>query len=96
MFWAENVRFCKNCKYYQMKDWSPWNYECKFGKELSSGGNTEVCKKYKEKFSIFSGNYHCKDCARWETASFFGGKCIKKYTIPKGEDSDACEKFVKG
>ena len=95
MFWKENVRFCKDCKHYQSKDWS-LNMECKLGKKTSAGGNTGACDRFEQQFSLFGGNYQCKDCARWEDV-YFGGRCIKGLPTPKGRNSDACSKyFVKG
>ncbi len=94
MFGSDNVRFCKKCSHYQKKDWSV-NSECKLGKETSRCGDTPACNKYEQQFTLFSGNYHCKDCARWDGGTW-SGKCIQGYATPKGRDSDSCDKFVKG
>ena len=93
MFWDEDVRFCKDCKHWQTKDWNV-SSECKLGKKTSSGGNTGACDRCEQSFSLFGGNC-CKDCARWED-SFLSGRCIKKYPTPKGRDSGSCKYFVKG
>lgn len=93
MLWGETVRFCKDCKQWQTKDWSV-NSECKLGKKTPSGGSTGACDRYEPQFSLFGHNYHCSDCDRWEDGFF--GMCIKSYPTPKGKNSGACKYFVKG
>jgi len=95
MFWDEAVRLCKGCKHYQNKDWSILNYECRLGKKTPSAGDTPACKSYVKQSTLFTTDYYCKDCARWEYR-FISGRCIKDYPSPKGKDSDACKYFVKG
>lgn len=50
MFWKEkeDVKYCKDCKHYQIKDWSV-NYECKLGEKTPNSGNTVACKRFKQK-----------------------------------------------
>jgi len=95
MFWQEKVRFCKDCKYFQTKDWSAWNYECKLEKKTPDGGHTAACNRFEQRGGIFEADYYCKDCARWD-GNYFREKCIKGYPTPKGRNSEKCDKFVKG
>ena len=92
MFLGEKVRFCKDCKLYRTKDWSVVNNECKAGKKTPDGGHTAACNRY-EGIGNFSGNNHCRDCARWDEG-FLYGRCIKGLPTPKGRDSDKCIRFA--
>ena len=69
--------------------------ECRLGKKIPSAGDTPACKSYAKQSTLFTTDYYCKACARWEYR-FISGRCIKDYPSPKGKDSDACKYFVKG